>query len=605
MDNQAEITSRGVNANAVRTFRASEWYQVRLESGFAKSMESRLLSKHREGLEISKLSRALEVIGIIEDSTGFASTYPNEAPFEMHDAMKTAILLEPMILEENAPKRKRRRGNDTAYNRGLVDDLATVALQDSSEMTREFIAGLAYIESTREFDAIAGNWRKELLMNCSRDFDPDDPAERQLLKLVDSPENTQGFDLLHIKNMLADALTKDTTVVQDIMMHYRAPLSDIFSNIQAIKELDIEGLLIKAATMVVDLQNPEHTNSKQAAAWCASQEILSFYAPMLEIAGFTKMADQCYSAANKYLYHRNPELIDSAQHVYDKIAYEWEEFIPQLMSHIQKQGVFSVDGFRIKSVGSIANKLNAYNNTGVIPDVGAIMLTTDQELRSSSDIQGAIAAAIELLEYNMRCHISNPNEELAAIDIKWGDNQEIRGSMQIFNKVYKVDLQPKTADEFEGINISVITDYGNTLEVQIHDSRTANSRNGIASHSFYNIGKNGAGELTNQRRNLRRLHSNLKGLRVKTPFSKECQVAEKEFNSALGKYNRLKQDLLDEINITIKPRVKKLGFKQIHPYVNPQVVKALLKEPSLSKEMKTLLNNPEIMSSMNWIPDEP
>lgn len=609
MQGRKENTIEIINRESQANFRSSQWYQSRVASGMPQLLEPRLILMSPENPDISRLTEALEVIELIENNTGNASSYPKEVDFQMHDAMRTAIFLYPVVFQENNGTRKKSRlkQNNFEFDTEFVENFATLALVDSPELTAEMIAALSYVESMKQFDFIANQWQKSLVESCNFDYSADIPAQRQLVNLLNHPCNSETkYKLPNVKDMLKKALTNPNEEVQDIIMNYRAPLTDIITNIETVRNLDIEGLLMKSAIIINKLSHRSDADARKAAYWANAQELLSFYAPMLEMAGFIKMSEQCYSAANEYLLQGQPETLASARKIHSKAMVEWPEIVEGLTAHFESLGVFSIDGFRLKSIGSIANKITMYPEGDVIPDIGAIMLTTKKNLRNMNDVQDILAAVIEILVFNMGFQVANPNNDVPAIDIKWRDNPEVSEAiMNIYGNDYVVNMQPKTNDGYEGLNISAISRFGTTVEVQIHDPRTAKARDGIASHFIYSIGKHGSGELAASRRYLRDLRREISQLKEVKPLSKEVKKLEREFESELRNFNNLKIQMLSVINNSIAPRVAELANMGSRPRTNPNVIALLLEERGIGSEVKELLSNPEIMSQINWGINEP
>jgi hypothetical protein len=593
------ITNRGIsgierndletiNYRSLQEFQELAWVRSKQKTGIPQLLERATTNPELNIDGLTNLTKCLGVMHIIQNNTGENSSYPDEVPFIMSEAMIPAIMMHDVVF---SPTVNRRNQSLSVFDSNFVDEYVALAASNGQQDTQSFAAGLCYAASVRGFETKSKLWRGLVLRTCDDRYLEDDKAtSQQLLELVNSKHNRGSqFDLVNIKDQITQALTSPTSEISDVLLNYRAPLSDIRTNIEAVSNYDIEGLLIRASEVVFNLQKPRQSNGIYAKDWCYAQELLSYYGPMLEMAGFKKLSDLCYSSANEYLHQNEPNILRKARTLHENAQLDWDEVAPIFTGMFQGMGGFTVDGNRVKSIGSIAHKIATHDNMREVPDLTAMMLTADHTYHENEDMHNGVSQVLATLEYKLGCQIANPNKDTPPIDVKWDNLPRVENSVIIFNgREYHVHVQPRTIDSYEGINISAITPNGTPLEVQIHDKKSAAARIALANHTFYNIGKNGSGPLATQRSELRQVRNELAALAPEDPKFKALR---KSYETRLNKFEELKSQLLESIEERIRKRVNTMGQLEEVPQANPRVLAKLIGDHSLNEDTRGLLAN--------------
>lgn len=540
---------------------------------FRNALDSRL---ERNG--ISGLQQANEIIQFISRHTGARSTYPNEAPYEMSDAVITAVLCNQSAFlprpdeEQNQSNKKSKKSYPAvlrdSMSKGFIGDYASLIAE--TDDTSEFVAALSYNLSTKEFERKGAEWRTTVLETCLNEYrDPEDPVENHFMGIVLAQEDRNlGLDLGGVKDQMHNILTEPTRNVPEVLMHYSAPLQDFEKSIEAVSDLDIEGLLIKAARAIYDIKDANRNENVMAGNWCNAQELKSYYGPMLEMAGFKKMAEACYGAANRFLYKDTrmadgTSLIEYAENIHNQAAYTLGEMIDAGLDDAFEDLGYTLKGYRVKSTGSIAEKIDR-KGEGVPDAIGIMLCSNDsfidenkqpstQAILNSLFGQNGLIKAIEGRFGSLGTKVGNINPGQPMVEIKgFGVSMKDYGIVQ----KYSVSVEPPTIDSYEGIHVSLIIN-GTPVEIQIHDPRTEILMEEEASHVFYNMAKNGTGDLPNLRKKM--INSN-----------------PRNFENAKRDYNEKKQHLLEMIKKQIYPRVAQLGYYMEKAKVNPVVLEKYL-----------------------------
>lgn len=171
---------------------------------------------------------------------------------------------------------------------------------------------------------------------------------------------------------------------------------------EATNDRDVEGLLIKSAELMHNLDNPPPDNP--GSTWRDCIEITNCYSPALDLFGFTDLAMDLRGRALEFFSH-DPEAQAKAEQQH-KLSAKHFDFINRVFSEKLEQ---SLDGeeakylasadikSRVKTLGSTAKKFRGdkkYKNADKLPDgIGFRIILPD-----SAEDAGAIAVGERIRE---------------------------------------------------------------------------------------------------------------------------------------------------------------------------------------------------------------
>ncbi len=165
---------------------------------------------------------------------------------------------------------------------------------------------LATAISAHHYEEAAEKWREDVKVAIE---DPTTyPFIREQIESIalKAPiEGTLADRTRELSERLAKCITDGGNSIDHSILQWRPPLSDIDLMMETLDTWDIEGLLLKTAEVVDNLRHPNP--NRPASAWRDAQELLSFYAPLLDLTGFTKLSALAYSEALRYI-NVDPEI---------------------------------------------------------------------------------------------------------------------------------------------------------------------------------------------------------------------------------------------------------------------------------------------------------
>jgi len=300
--------------------------------------------------------------------------------------------------------------------------------------------------------------------------------------------------------------------LQWALMHYRVPTTDPAEMLEALQRHNIEGFLVNTAQIMVELR--KEAGIITTDNWQKAQQLLTFYAPLLEFVGLEKLAAEAYSDAYVYLHtHKNDasimlqaiEIINQAKSVFEGVRNTLSSKLGDLAS---KGG--TVD-FRLKSPGSLLEKLSRVRS----------------QRNAWADVQDIIGARVIIQDYgeqNYEEYVTHIFIKISGIFSDLGLNRFVLGDIRGKNKPYMecrsskipadkgmkpegkkdkkgkrgkkgkkrkdVSLSPPTISGYEGIHISAQyipenIPRGVPIEIQVYTAtEEENNRNG-SNHVFY------------------------------------------------------------------------------------------------------------------------
>lgn len=193
-------------------------------------------------------------------------------------------------------------------------------------------------------------------------------------------------------DQLRAALTKyeGVAVNPDILRELEPKVIALDSFLETARDLDIEGLIIKTAEVMDNIRHPKE--GAKASQWRDYIEMISFYAPALELFGFESLAAEARGVALEYKYSGKEysETTDLAQGLVDKAENqkEWlDDTIGGLVEKLADEFKWLKPGdirvsTRVKSLGSTIQKLNSekYKRAIELPDMLGVRLILSDRL---------------------------------------------------------------------------------------------------------------------------------------------------------------------------------------------------------------------------------
>ena len=295
--------------------------------------------------------------------------------------------------------------------------------------------------------------------------------------------------------------------LQWALMHYRVPTTDPGEMLEALQTHNIEGFLVNTAQIMVELRREAGIITTDN--WQKAQQLLTFYAPLLEFVGLEKLAAEAYSDAYVYLHtHKNDESI--MQQGVEIIARAEEVFgkVKKLLSP-KLEGLASIGGivdFRLKTPGSLLEKLSRVGTeknawTDVQDIIGARVIIQNSGSQSYEDYVKKIINKVSDIFNKLRIHgfvlgdirgVDRPVIECrsSAISADQAKEYNVRGCG-------KVSILPPPDSNYQGIHCAAKfhgernknnpTDDPREvpIEIQIYtQDEEENNRNG-SNHVFY------------------------------------------------------------------------------------------------------------------------
>jgi (p)ppGpp synthase/HD superfamily hydrolase len=197
--------------------------------------------------------------------------------------------------------------------------------------------------------------------------------------------------------------------IPDWLKKFTPPMANLDTMLETIETWDIEGLVIKAIEVLDNMRHPNPEN--EAATFIDAMEMIYFYAPLLEIAGFDNLASDCYSIAYEYLYtdEFSKKELETIKSIREKAKTAQETFNSKIIPEIQNQLQLQEKGInrntinaRVKTTGSILKKIcearpELERKNIVPPDILAFTIIIDEEHNNLDTIDSILSMIITIL----------------------------------------------------------------------------------------------------------------------------------------------------------------------------------------------------------------
>lgn len=405
----------------------------------------------------------------------------------------------------------------------LLEDLQS--LIDIDEQTTMYAIGIAL--SAERFEEEGEYWRHQVRNILTY---PGDNSRRILSRSLEETlgDNNTPDRVLYLENALVGAITNGDNNISQELLDWRAPLGDIENMARTLVNWDIEGLVLKSLEIMDNLKHPNP--SKPASAWRDAQELLSFYAPLLELGEFNELSREAYSYAYQFL-HRDPEFIScyhdleafdspneaviKAKDIHEAAKrFTESQFGGYSIDQIIRQSLANFGGEvsgRIKSIGSILEKLRK----GEIPDtIGyKLVLPDDIEFSHIRNLIDHITSTIEELGKgtNYNIELGHARSGDPTVEMNFAEITD-EAYIPIRNGLYRYEAPPRAISNYSAAHINFhypdpMTGRIIGIEIQITREReNENNTREEGHHVFYKASK-GIGIIAELRRMVEESHT--------------------------------------------------------------------------------------------------
>ncbi len=269
---------------------------------------------------------------------------------------------------------------------------------------------------------------------------------------------------------------------------------------EAMTKLDVEGLIIKAAEIMDNLEYPPPDNP--ASTWRDCTEVFNCYGPALDLFGFKDLASELRGKALEF-YYDDPD--GNALHQRRLAEKYFDDVYGQLQTGITYSGhseeEFSAYSIRIKSEGALRKKLHSegYRHLDMVPDgIGAKIVVPDIDEK-----------AMEALARNVQAAILNSSEDVEDGHPRGDIPFEVRKKEESDYSAIHVTFIYKTPDGDVPYELQFVTEK----QEEIHEV-------GNASHILFKLGITDPEE---------RIKTDLQHMRARAHFL-QSQVVKPELN---------------------------------------------------------------------------
>lgn len=455
---------------------------------------------------------------------------------DLVDPLDIETGLEPVAIGQSSKKLIQRYLN---YNNEPLDN--------SSYITKgEYVVGI--IEAANNYEEQGEAWRKDVLEATQEILNDTSSKNSELVKtlLVKSIQRTNSNSLEPMEDEICNLAqeiqqllthfdkihySSNDRPISDNAWNFRCPMADIDSMVAALETNDLEGVILKAIELIDNLRNPNRANP--ASGWRDAQEIISFYAPLVELMGFNEMAQDIASVGYEYLNNKGyplsydpksgmfeiPELKNgyNDKRIADLADIQTERSLGYAMEarnsalpdfKLIKQALldeegkyitidikgqkYEVEAVRLKSPGSRVEKMVTSKNQNVPDDIG-IRIRRSQRFDSAQDLyeqsQAVLDGIISKFSGNgVKLSKGHTRENEAPVEVTYGDQKERIDLVDDKNNVL-AELKGARPSGYEAGHFSyylIINGRKIGVEIQITDRDSADTRDkGIASHVFY------------------------------------------------------------------------------------------------------------------------
>lgn len=197
-----------------------------------------------------------------------------------------------------------------------LDDFVVGRSRTSSDKT-EFVIWLS--EKIKDPDQITENDKGNIKILRRLDI-PFGKKERVLelesrfaeyaLQRIPGTESEQILKRERFRSFLSRICTKqapdangETEEFIGFLKGMEIPIAQLDRLVEFLEDHDLEGLVLKASELLDNINNPKPYGGRYTL-WRDVQELISFYAPLLRIANYKSLANECYDVAYRYIYHK-------------------------------------------------------------------------------------------------------------------------------------------------------------------------------------------------------------------------------------------------------------------------------------------------------------
>lgn len=411
----------------------------------------------------------------------------------------------------------------------LKQDIQT--LYELDPKTTVYAIGVAV--SANKFEGSAEAWRNIVQGVLVNDKHPDaNFLDSKLESIIESTNST--FTVEQLKERMAQAIHSGRNSISRELLQWRAPMGDIREMANTLGNWDIEGLILKSTEVMDNLRHPNP--NRPASAWRDAQELLSYYAPLLEMGGFDRLSREAYSYAYRYL-NGDPEFspknedglpvpyvgltneeisrVNKAYYLYneglafnpeiaslepERINCRGQIIWDMLAQHIGSEG--RVEG-RIKSIGSIMEKLKKGN----VPDLVGYKLVLPDNYSFDELEELTLLLAKEIADNNdIFIDIGHTREDEPSIQFNFPEIlEEASYETRVGNQNTLISMAPPRAISSYSaahINFHYTTPEGEDIGVEIQVTRKSeddSNTKGRGHHVFYKASKS-IGDVARMRR---------------------------------------------------------------------------------------------------------
>lgn len=390
---------------------------------------------------VSKLVHAERILGILSEFSEFEDS---STRLILTPGLEMAVLLHDIIFLGT-------REHQTYNGNFLAKYLSIATNSKSADFSSEALYALAIAEAAEHFESAAEKWRRDIADYCTQEaVEGYEFVEDHLREIYSSTHYFEPgpVQLQSLKRNIAVALDDGGSPISEEMYRFRAPMADISVISEVLDNYDIEALLVKAAEVIDNLRHPNV--EKEASAWRDAQELLSFYSPLLDLAGFKRLSNLAKDEALQYLHSgierkssasfsllaKAKSINRQAQEFIDKNQYKIEAILREGWSLFTRNLTDDYDADiswitpRAKGLGSSAEKLMLKDFlTQTLPDAAGFSIFIPEPLSRRNkvlDLFKYSRLVLPLLAGSLEnCEIRHVRQNEPAVEIMLGDEEDI------------------------------------------------------------------------------------------------------------------------------------------------------------------------------------
>ncbi len=310
--------------------------------------------------------------------------------------------------------------------------------------------------------------------------------------------------------LLHRALVGDPTLTEEelknpILYTFYPPLFDIKEMLNIVRNHDLESIIFGALKLTDKINYPAE-NEGFVKIWQDCMMMLHFYAPVLELAGFRDMANECNSVALDFLnrgllteeeYSNLKDLHTKAVNAYTQYNLDILKILSEYASKQIKAGDFLIRAIssRVKTIGSAGRKLwEKYRKYGTVPDwLGfKVVIDTDPTPEYLGDVVGSIIEKVTKLGFELgHSRVDKPISVMLESIVK-NENAKNVFENQLSVKGISKDFIGYEERAYQAIHLNFrsTSDPSITCEIQITDLKNDYINNlGRRSHILYKAKK--------------------------------------------------------------------------------------------------------------------